>query len=257
MKAIILAAGYATRLYPLTLEKPKSLLKIGRKNMIEHIISRVEQLADVDEIYIVSNQKFYDDFLNWSHSYRSKKPIKIINDMTSSNQDRLGAVGDIRYAIEKETIDDDVLVIAGDNLFEFSLNEFYDFFKEKKSCVVALYDIEDKKKASGKYGVVIIDENNRILEFEEKPKEPKTSLVSTACYIFSKEHIKLLEKCIEENIALDNLGDFIKWLIEKKDVYGFVFNENWFDIGSPEELREVKQHYRKKGTNILFSFLLS
>ncbi len=243
MKAIILAAGYATRLYPLTLSQPKSLLQVGKKNMLEHIIAKVEHLKDVDVIYIVSNDKFFNDFLVWSQNFKSRKPIKIINDNTTSNQDRLGAVGDINFVIEQEKIDDGVLVIAGDNLFEFSLNKFQDFQKEKDSCVVALYDIKEKEKAAGKYGVVEIDENNKIVKFEEKPQEPKSSLVSTACYIFEKEDIPLLKKCVGEIEALDNLGDFISWLIKKKDVYGYVFDENWFDIGSHEQLEEVKRFY--------------
>jgi glucose-1-phosphate thymidylyltransferase len=246
MKVIILAAGYATRLYPLTLEQPKSLLDIGNKKMIEYIISKIDQVKQVNEIFIVSNDKFYNNFLEWAQNYKSRKPIKIINDGTKSNQDRLGAVGDIRYVIEAEKIDDDVLVIAGDNLFEFSLKDFYDFFEEKNSCVVALYDIKEKEKASKKFGVVLIDNTNKIIEFEEKPAEPKTSLVSTACYIFSKEDMSLLKKCLDESVALDNLGDFIKWLIKKKDVYGFVFDDMWFDIGSPEQLEEVKEHYNNK-----------
>ena len=247
MKVIILAAGYATRLYPLTLEQPKSLLKVGKKKMVEYIISKVEQLRNVDKIYLVSNDKFYANFVDWSKGYRSRKPIKVINDGTTSNQDRLGAVGDIRFVIEQEEIDDDIMVIAGDNLFDFSLVDFYNFFKEKDSCIVAIYDIKDKEKAASKLGVVQLDEDNKIISFEEKPQEPKTSLASTACYIFSKEHIKLLKKCLNESVALDNLGDFIRWLIDKKDVYGFVFKEKWFDIGNPEQLEEVSEHYDKKG----------
>lgn len=245
MKAIILAAGYATRLYPLTLSQPKSLLTIGKKKMIEHIVHKIEYLKEVDEIFIVSNDLFYDDFLQWSKGYRSRKSIKIINDGTTSNQDRLGAVGDIRFVIENEDIEDDVLVIAGDNLFEFSLLNFNNFFKEKKSCVVAIYDIKKKELAVKKYGIVEVDEKNKIVNFEEKPAEPKTSLVSTACYIFAKEHIVLLKKCLEESVALDNLGDFIKWLIEKKDVYAYIFKEKWFDIGSHEQFEEVNNYYSK------------
>lgn len=245
MKAIILAAGYATRLYPLTLSQPKSLLKVGKKRMVEHIISKIEYLKEVDQVYIVSNQKFYDDFFVWSQHYKSRKPIKVINDNTTSNQDRLGAVGDINFVIQEEKIDDDILVIAGDNLFDFSLVDFYNFYKEKNSCVVAVYDIKDKEKAASKLGVVQIDENSKIIDFEEKPQEPKTSLISTACYIFKKEDIDLLTKCLDESVALDNLGDFITWLITKKDIYGFVFKERWFDIGSHEQLQEVNGFYAK------------
>lgn len=246
MKAIILVAGYATRLYPLTLSQPKSLLKVGNKRMVEHIIFKIEQLKEVDEVFIVSNQKFYDDFFKWSQRYKSRKPIKIINDNTTSNQDRLGAVGDINFVVQEEKIEDDILVIAGDNLFDFSLVDFYNFYKEKDSCVVAIYDIIDKEQAASKLGVVQLDENSKIIDFEEKPANPKTSLISTACYVFKKKDVNLLSKCMDESVALDNLGDFITWLINKKDVYGFVFKERWFDIGSHEQLQEVNGFYTKK-----------
>jgi len=245
MKAIILAAGYGTRLYPLTLNQAKSLLKVGKKRMIEYIISKIEQLRDVEQIYIVTNQKFYNEFKEWSQSYKSRKPVKVINDGTESNQDRLGAVGDINFVIKEEKIDNDLLVIAGDNLFDFSLIDFYNFFKEKDSSVVAIYDIKDKEKAVSKLGVVELDDKSKIIDFEEKPEEPKTTLISTACYMLKKEHLPLLKKCMNEIIGLDNLGDFMRWLFAKKDVYGFVFKEKWFDIGSHEQLQEVNEHYTR------------
>ncbi|MDP7180722.1 MAG: nucleotidyltransferase family protein [Candidatus Woesearchaeota archaeon] len=246
MKCIILAAGYATRLYPLTLNKPKPLVEVAGKPMIEHILNRVEETKDIDKVFIVTNDKFYNHFNEWLNNYSSNKEIKIINDHTKTNEDRLGAIGDIDFVINGENIKDDILVIAGDNLFEFNLNQLEDFFKEKKASTIALFDIVDKSKAAKKYGIIELDNNNKIVGLEEKPKNPKTSIISTACYIFSKEDIDELAKCIKENHQPDNLGDFIKYLSEKKDVFGLIFKEKWFDIGSHEELEEAHNIWSKR-----------
>ena len=241
MKAIILAAGYATRLYPLTINKPKPLIEVGGKPMIEHIMAKIEE--SVDEVFVVTNDKFYTHFLKWAESYNSSIKINVINDMTKSNEDRLGAVGDIEYTLKKVNIDDDVLVIGGDNLFQFSILKLTQMFKEKQCSVVATRDLGNKELLAKKFGVIELDENSKIVGFQEKPENPKTSLASTCCYLFSKEHIKEFEKCIEENNKPDNTGDFIRYLSEKSKVYGFVFTEEWFDIGSHEQLEEVRKLY--------------
>jgi glucose-1-phosphate thymidylyltransferase len=245
MKCIILAAGYAIRLHPLTLNKPKPLLEIAGKPMIEHILLRVEEINDIDEIFIVTNDKFYNGFAEWSKSYKSNNKIKIINDNTKSNEERLGAIGDIDFVIKAEKIDDHIIVIGGDNLFEFSLKHLNEFFKQKKASVIALYDVKDKELAK-KYGVVELNDDTKIIGFEEKPENPLSTLASTACYIFSKEDIEELEKCIKEHKKPDNLGDFIKYLAIKKHIYGFAFSEKWFDIGSHDELKEADIVWRKK-----------
>lgn len=246
MKCLILCAGYATRLYPLTLDRPKPLLPIAGKPLIEHILSKIEELENIDEIFIITNDKFFDNFRNWKRNYSSTKPVKIINDKTKSEEDRLGAIGDIDFVIKQEKIDDNLLIIAGDNLFDFNLKYLLEFFKEKNSSVVALYDIKDKNKAAGKYGIIELDKNNKIIDLEEKPEFPKTSLVSTGCYIFSKTDIEELEKCIEHHEKPDNLGDFIKWLSKIKNIYGFIFEESWFDIGNHEQLKEADIIWSRK-----------
>lgn len=194
----------------------------------------------------MTNKKFFDNFRNWKRKFSSTKPIKIINDNTNSDTDKLGAIGDIDFAVKKDKIDDDILIIAGDNLFNFDLIKLNDFFKENNKSVIALYDIEEKNIASGKYGVVELDDKNKIIGFEEKPKDPKTSFVSTACYILSKSDLQLLGKCIAEHQKPDNLGDFIKWLSIRKPIYGFVFNEKWFDIGSKEQLKEADEFFSQE-----------
>ena len=244
MKALILAAGYATRLYPLTLDTPKPLLPIGNKPMIEYIVNKINQVGDIDEIFVVTNDKFFNAFDEWNSNFQSTKPIKIINDNTTSNETRLGAIGDIEFVIDKEKINEGLLVIAGDNLFEFSLVNFCNFFKQKKSTSVGIYDIKDKSKAANKLGVVELNDDSKIIGFEEKPAEPKTSFVSTACYLFTSSDLLELKKCIEENNKPDNTGDFIKFLSTKKPVYGFVFSESWFDIGSHDQYDEVNELYK-------------
>ena len=246
IKALILAAGYATRLYPLTLDRPKPLLPIAGKPLIEHILEKIEKLDDIDEILIVTNNKFFDNFRNWKRKYSFSKPIKIINDNTNSDDDKLGAVGDIEFAIDKEKIEDDILIVAGDNLFKFDLNNLLGLYKGKKHSVIALYDIKDKKIATKKYGIVEINKDNKIIDLEEKPENPKTTLVSTACYILAKESINELKKSIKEGNKHDNIGDFLHQLIKRKDVYGHVYKEKWFDIGSQEQLKEADMEWSIK-----------
>ena len=243
MKALILCAGYATRLYPLTVDTPKPLLKVGKKPMIEHIIAKIDEIENIDEILVVTNNAFYNNFMNWNLGFEHKKPIKIINDGTTSNETRLGAVGDIDFVVKNLGIDDDLIVIAGDNLFEFSLAKMFDFFNDKKSTVVGVYDIVDKSKAANKLGVVELDNGSKMIGFEEKPAEPKTSLVSTACYFFTKNDLVELDNCIKDGKMLDNTGDFIRQLSSRNPVYGFVFKENWFDIGSHDQLEYVNKIY--------------
>jgi len=239
MKCIILAAGYATRLYPLTLDQPKPLLPVAGKPIIEHILDKIDKLEDIEEVLIITNNKFFDNFRNWKRNYSFSKPIKILNDKTNSDDDKLGAVGDIGYALEEENVEEDILIIAGDNLFKFDLINFIDFYKEKKHSVIALYDVKDKNIAAKKLGVVEINDNNKIIDLEEKPENPKTTLVSTACYILTKESINELKKSIKEGNKPDNIGDFLSQLIKNKEVYGLVHKEEWIDIGSKEQLKKA------------------
>jgi glucose-1-phosphate thymidylyltransferase len=244
MKAIILAAGYATRLYPLTLNQPKPLLTVAGKPMINHIIEKIDKVA-VDTIYVVTNDKFYPHFMEWSVSAKSKAQIIIINDHTKTNEDRLGAVGDINYVLTQARIDDDVLVIAGDNLFDFDLrNMIREYFMKKKS-IVAVFDIQDKSKAAGKYGIVETNAEGRVIGFEEKPQNPKTSLVSTACYLFMRDDLAFMREKLKGGQRLDNSGDLIKMLVEQRSVFAFRFTDAWYDIGSHDQLKEVNERFGK------------
>jgi len=244
MNAIILVAGYATRLYPLTENTPKPLLNVAGKPIIEHIIKKLEEINLVNKIYIVANDKFEQHFKKWLNSFDAKKPIEIINDGTKSNEDRLGALGDVNFAINAKNIDSEFIVVAGDNLFELSLNEVASFFRKRSSNVVVLYDVRDFGLAKH-YGVVEVNENNAVIDFEEKPISPKSTLASTGIYFFTKKTIPLIKKYIAQGNNADKTGNFIKWLHKRDAVFAYITNQKWYDIGSIEQLEKANKDYGK------------
>jgi glucose-1-phosphate thymidylyltransferase len=248
MKAIILAAGYATRLYPLTIDTPKPLLEVGRKKMVEHIIHKLEEIEKLEEIHVVTNDKFYPHFLEWRKEFPSTVNIHIHNDGTKTNEDRLGAVGDIHFVVKNSKIDDDVVIVGGDNLFDFSLMGMYSLFNSKKGPVVAARDLGDPAMLAKKFGTIEMDKHNKMIGFEEKPEKPKSSLAATCVYMYTKEDIKELERHIKKEGKLpDNTGDFVKHLMTVKDVYAYPFEEHWYDIGSHEQLAEAREIFGKRG----------
>ena len=246
MKAIILAAGYATRLYPLTLDLPKPLLKVGGKRMVEHIIHKIEETDEIDEVHIVTNHKFHNHFLDWKQQFSSDLNIFVHNDGTASEEDKLGAVGDMHFVIEKADLSGDVLVIGGDNLFELSLNEVVRSFKNYGKTMVAARDLKDKALIAGRYGVIETDDQGRIMGFEEKPREPKSTLASTCIYLFNNDSIDELRSLMSNNAKLDNTGDLIKHLAQKLEVYTYNFDSRWFDIGNHDQLKEADEYLRGK-----------
>ena len=243
MDAIILAAGYGTRLRPLTEDTPKPLLKVAGKLMVEHIIGKIEELG-ASKIYIITNNKFYPNFSDWLHNFDAKTPIEIINDGTNSNEDRLGALGDVQLVIKNKNISNDIVVIAGDNLFEVSLLEIANIFHKKKNNVIVLHDVKDKELAKH-YGVVEVEEDI-VVDFEEKPVSPKSTLISTGIYFFPKKTIGLIEKYISQGNNPDKTGDFIKWLHKRETVYAYITDKKWYDIGSFEQLEKANRHFKAK-----------
>ena len=248
MKILVLTAGYATRLYPLTLNTPKPLLKVGGKPMIDRILEKCACQAGVDGIYVVTNGKFFDSFKAWAEKADYKAKISVINDNTFTNETRLGAIKDIELAADRMNIDDDLLVVAGDNLFEFDIKKLIGFGKKNSDGItIALYDIKDIGSAS-RYGVVSVDKANLVTDFEEKPKAPKSTLVSTGVYFIPKGKVATIKKYISSpGTKPDQPGYYISWMAKFDKVYGLAFREDWYDIGDIESYRKADEEYKKKG----------
>jgi len=244
VKALILAAGYATRLYPLTKEYPKPLLEVKDKPIINYIVDKLGAVSGIDEICVVTNNKFIPAFRKWAKSVKSPKKITLVNDLTKSNRDRLGAIGDINFAIKKLKVQDDFLVVGGDNLFSGSLKGFLYFSTRKYPAVtIGIYRLKQKKDAS-LYGVVKLDKQERVVDFEEKPDHPKSCLVAMCLYYIPKGHLTLINEYIRnKKIKTDATGSYIAWLKEKVEVYGYVFNGSWFDIGDYKYLNAAKNNF--------------
>ena len=243
MKAIILAAGYATRLYPLTENTPKPLLNVAGKPILEHIIRKLEQIGQVNKICIVTNDRFRKIFEKWLEGFDAQKPVEVISDGTKSNEDRLGALGDVHHAITACKLDDDLIVVAGDNLFQMSLADAANFFKKKKKNVIVLHDVKDFVLAR-QYGIVEV-ENNVIINFEEKPISPKSTLASTGIYLFPKKTIPLIKKYIAQGNNADKTGSFIEWLHKRDEVHSFITDKKWYDIGNLEQLEKANKNYKE------------
>lgn len=242
MKAIILVAGYATRLYPLTKNTPKPLLKVGGKAIIDHIIEEVNTLDAVDSIFVISNHKFAKNFEEWALSKTNPKPITVIDDGTDSDETKRGAIGDIQYTIEQGNIDDEVVIIAGDNLFTYSLKEYYDFYKTKNADCVCVKQFDDMEMIK-QLGVVLMDENDRVIDLEEKPQKPKSNKAAFATYMYTRETVKMVKEYLDEGNSPDAPGYFLQWLHKKKPVYGYVMNGECYDIGTHKALAEVREIY--------------
>lgn len=246
MKAIILAAGYAVRLQPLTINMPKSLLPIGGKIIIDRIIGKILTIRGLDLIAIVTNAKFYNKFSDWRAGSQYRDKVSVINDGTASNETRLGAIRDIELALSRTGMDDDVLIVAGDNLFDFDMGLFIDFTRKHPDGVsVALYDVKDLKSASS-YGIVEVDDTCRVVDFQEKPANPKSTLASTGIYYFPKNKLPFIKEYVKMQNKLDAPGYYIGWLSGRDKVYGFTFKEDWYDIGSIESYKKADEEYGKK-----------
>jgi glucose-1-phosphate thymidylyltransferase len=244
MNALILAAGYATRLYPLTLNQSKCLLKLAGKPMIDYVVEKLVPLKEIDKIYIVSNDKFNSHFQEWlasrNEAYRN---VEIVNDGSTGESNKLGAIGDIVYVISQKKIDSDLLVIAGDNFLTDTLEGFVNFAREKNAPVLAVYDLNSLKDVS-KYSSVIVDSQGRIVEFEEKPKTPRSSKIGIALYYYPKNILPLFEKYKQEGNQCDQPGRFIQWLYRRETVYAKEIGGVWFDIGDNEVLQKAERYIK-------------
>ena len=241
MKCLILAAGYATRLYPLTENFPKPLLTVGDKTILDWLVDDIDTANEVDEYIVISNHKFAHHFDNWVKTKQQK--VTVVDDGTSSNETRLGAVKDIQFAIDKLGLDDDMLVIAGDNVLDFSLTKFISYGKSKNtSCIMRYYEPDDKKLL--KCGVVAIDENDKILNMTEKSPTPATHWCCPPFYYYTKEDAKLIQKGIDSGCGTDAPGSFIAWLCTQTTVHAMEMPGKRYDIGNLESYERVKAEYK-------------
>ena len=242
MKSLILAAGYGTRLYPLVKDTPKALLEVNKKTLINHILDKIKTLDGLSEVIVVTNDKFYIHFEQWAQKQKGfPHRIHIVNDGTQTNEDRLGSIGDIDFVLKQENISDDLLIIGSDNLFDYNLADYLEFARQKAPEVtIGLYDIENFEEAK-KFGVVQFNSSNKIISFEEKPQQPKSTLIAMCFYYLPKQSLDLVSQYLKESRKSDMAGDYIKWLLQRNDVYGFKFTWLWYDIGSVEDYREAQK----------------
>jgi len=241
MKCLILAAGYATRLYPLTENFPKPLLEVGGKTILDWLVEDIETAGQVDEYVVISNHKFAAHFENWAAG-RSEK-ITVVDDGTSTNETRLGAVKDIQFAMETLDLDDDMLVIAGDNLLDFSLTGFIEYaVKKQASCLMRFYE-EDEAKLL-KCGVVTIDQDDRILKMTEKSPEPATHWCCPPFYYYTKADARLVGRGIEAGCGTDAPGSYMAWLCQQTEVYAMEMPGKRYDIGNLESYKAVQAEYK-------------
>jgi glucose-1-phosphate thymidylyltransferase len=239
MKSIILAAGFATRLYPLTENKSKSLLEINSVPIINHIIAKIKEISS-DEIIVITNQKFYQDFLNWKKE-SGYSNIKILNDGVSTLEKKLGTIGDLLFVINKKKIDEDLFVVSGDNLFKYSLTKPKELFEKEKKDLSIFYDLKNLEEAT-RMGVAQV-KSNLIFDFQEKPKNPKSTLCSTSTYFFRKETISLMKKYLEEPGNKDQPGLFLEYLYKRVPVYAYITQEKWIDIGTFESFQKAQKEF--------------
>jgi glucose-1-phosphate thymidylyltransferase len=236
MKAVILAAGYATRLYPLTKNRPKALLPVGGRPLLDYTLDKITACPEIDEVLLVSNARFYGLFEAWKdgrlRSGAGGPPLTVLNDGTFSNDDRLGANGDLRLAIRERNLVDDLLVLPSDRLFDFPLADLVSFFRLRKAAVNVCYDTGDPDFLRGRYGCALLDAAGRIVEIQEKPERPGSSIQSLSLYAYPAAVLPLVGRYLEEG--------------GNPDAPGYMLSSPCRDIGTPEAYREANDFYGKK-----------
>ncbi len=248
MKVIILAAGYATRLYPLTLTQPKPLLPVAGKPMIDHVLDNLAGTPGIDRVYVVTNAKFAGHFQQWSEAYRSAKTklnFTIVNDGSTDDKNKLGAIGDLHLVLTREKVDDDIIVVAGDNLFDQPLNGFATVARTRNSPVLAVYDVGNLEEVK-KYNSISVAADGHITFFEEKAKAPTSTLTGIALYYYPKMVLPFIHQYIADGNNPDQPGRLIQWLYPRVPVYTWKVPGLWFDIGSKETLEEANRIFAQK-----------
>lgn len=243
MKVVVLAAGYATRLYPLTLTRPKSLLPVAGRPMVEHVLARLAPIDWIDGVYLVTNSKFAGQFRDWAGAYRPPRPgveVSIVDDGTTDDANKRGAIGDLDLVIAEERIEDDLIVVAGDNLFSDSLEGFGHFCSEKAAPVVGVYDVGSLERIK-EYNSISVDEQGRIMFFEEKPERPTSTLTGIALYFYPRSTLPFVRRYVAEGNNPDQPGRLVQWLYPRAPFYTWLVPGLWYDIGSEQTLREANR----------------
>jgi glucose-1-phosphate thymidylyltransferase len=246
VKAVVLAAGYATRLYPLTLDRPKALLPVGGRPMLDHLMGRLEAVEGLDEVYVVTNAKFADAFRDWAAGRGGSPAVRVVDDCTSDEESRLGAIGDLDLTIREAALDDDLLVLAGDNLFSESIAPFPAFALEKGGPALGAYDVGDFD-AIRSYAVIELDGDDRVIRLEEKPEEPRSTLAGIALYFYPRSALGLVREYLDDGNNPDQPGRLVQWLYPRTPVYGWRVPGRWFDVGSKETLAEADRAFSAPG----------
>jgi len=247
VKLIVLGAGYATRLYPLTLNQPKPLLPVAGKPMLEHVLDAIAPITEIDHIFIVTNEKFAGHFQRWADSYcpeRGCSNVTIVNDRSTDDSNKLGAIGDMNLVLTKEKIDDDIIVIAGDNLFSEPLEGFGDYSRSRQAPVSGVYDVGDLEEIK-KYNAIEIDDDDRITFFEEKPQQPKSTLTGIALYYYPKSSLPLIHQYLAEGNNTDQPGRLVQWMYQRTPFYVWRVPGIWYDVGSKETLEQANKIFSK------------
>lgn len=242
MKCLFLAAGYATRLYPLTKNFPKPLLKIADKTILDWLLNDLKSSNEIDEYFVVTNHRFEPFFSSWAKEHKDVK-ITVIDDLTSDNETRLGAVKDIELAINKCHINDDLMILAGDNIVDFSFLEYIEFFSQKKHTCVMRYEEKDLLSLK-KRSILYFDNNDLVSEMIEKPQDPKSNWCCPPFYIIAKDDLPLISEAIADGCSTDAPGSLISWLCKHTDVYAFQMPGKRYDIGTLESYNAIQEHYK-------------
>jgi len=244
MKTIVIAAGYATRLGELTKNFPKPLLKIGESTILGRMLDDIDCIPDIDEHIVVTNHKFAHIFEDWAKEQHYKKPITIIDDGTETNDTRLGAVCDLLLAMEKCSINDDILVVAADNILFFSFQEFVDFAKEKQTSCIMCHEQPSIEKLQ-RTGVIVVDDQMRVLNMEEKPQEPKSHWAVPPFYIYKKDDLELIRHSVENGCGKDAPGNLAHYMVDRTVMHAWPMSAGRFDIGSLDTYYEAVEKYGK------------
>ena len=241
MKGLILAGGYGTRLHPLTKDTAKPLVNVHDTPIITRLLRKLESV-DLDEVFVVTNDKFAGQLRDWADAVDTNHDITVYNDGTTENGERLGTLGDIKYVVQEADVDDDLLVVGGDNLFEFSIDDFITTYDERDGSLIAVKDLT-VEEVRGSFGVVETDDDSVVTGFEEKPEEPSSTLASTLLYALRPGDLELLDVYLARGYPSDDAGNFISYLAEESRVVAYDFDDAWFDIGTKERLSDAEDYY--------------